>query len=60
MSKGTIYQLTRNLVVDWAGDGIRVNAVAPWYTRNSLVERLLEDNNYLAALLERTPYRESS
>jgi Tropinone reductase 1 len=55
MSKGTIYQLTRNLVVDWAGDGIRVNAVAPWYTRTPFVEPLLEDNNYLAALLERIP-----
>jgi Tropinone reductase 1 len=60
MSKAAICQLTKNLAVKWAGDGIRVNAVAPWYTRTSLVERLLEDNNYLAALLERTPYRESS
>jgi Tropinone reductase 1 len=55
MSKAAICQLIKNLAVKWAGDGIRVNAVAPWYTRTSLVERFLEDNNYLAAILERTP-----
>ncbi|MGD2126406.1 MAG: SDR family oxidoreductase [Desulfobacteraceae bacterium] len=55
MSKAAIYQLTKNLAVEWAKDGIRVNAVAPWYTRTPLVERLLEDKGYLKAILERTP-----
>ncbi len=55
MTKAAIHQLTRNLSVEWAADKIRVNAVAPWYTRTSLVEGLLKDREYLQAVLDRTP-----
>lgn len=55
MSKAAIAQLTRNFAVEWARDGIRVNAVAPWYIRTSRSQVALADPGYLDEVLERTP-----
>lgn len=38
---GAINQLTRNLACEWAKDNIRVNAVAPWYIKTSMVEQVM-------------------
>ncbi len=55
MTKAALVQLTRNLAVEWAEDGIRVNTVAPWYIKTPLVEPVLGDDAYRRAVLERTP-----
>ena len=55
MSKAALHQMTRNLAVEWAEDGIRVNAVAPWYIRTRRTSTALADPDYLDEVLARTP-----
>jgi tropinone reductase I len=55
MTKAAQLQLTRNLAVEWAPHGIRVNAVSPWYTRTPLAAPVLEQPERLAQILRRTP-----
>ena len=55
MSKAAMHQMTRNLAVEWAEDGVRVNAVAPWYIRTRRTSPKLADADYLDEVLLRTP-----
>ena len=57
ITKAALIQLSRNLAVEWAGDMIRVNAVAPWYIETPLTSTVLKDENFMREVLNRTPMK---
>lgn len=56
MTKAALIQLVKHLAVEWAPDGIRVNAVSPWYTHTPLVEPVLNDHKKMELIHRRTPF----
>ncbi|WP_419992896.1 SDR family NAD(P)-dependent oxidoreductase [Streptomyces boninensis] len=56
-SKGGVMQLTKSLAVAWAGEGIRVNAVAPGWIRTGLTQDLQENEENSRRIIDRTPMR---
>lgn len=57
MSKAGVIQLSRNLAAEWAADGIRVNAVAPWFIATDLTAGVLSNPAFMEEVLHRTPAR---
>jgi tropinone reductase I len=55
MTKAAVNQLTKYLAVDWAKDGIRINAVAPWYIDTPLTEKYVKNEEFLSRVNLRTP-----
>ncbi len=55
-AKAAVEGMARALAVEWAPDGIRVNAIAPGYTATDLVRRVIESGRLdTTALLRRIP-----
>jgi NAD(P)-dependent dehydrogenase (short-subunit alcohol dehydrogenase family) len=54
-SKGAVLNMTRALAIEWARQGIRVNAVAPTYIRTPFTKTLLERPDVLAEIERVTP-----
>lgn len=57
MSKAGLLQQTRSLAAEWAEEGIRVNAVSPWFTETPLTQTYLEQAERSQAILGRTPLK---
>ncbi|MFI5411870.1 SDR family NAD(P)-dependent oxidoreductase [Kaistia sp. UC242_56] len=56
-TKGAIVNMTRALAVEWAPNGIRVNAVAPTYVRTPFIAGLVADPELVARIEAMTPLR---
>jgi NAD(P)-dependent dehydrogenase (short-subunit alcohol dehydrogenase family) len=54
-TKGAVVNMTRALAVEWASHGIRVNAVAPTWTRTGFIGELEQNPALMARIREVTP-----
>jgi len=54
-AKGGIINLTRALSLEWAADGIRVNAVAPTYVDTDMTKAIFSNPDMLNTVMEHTP-----
>jgi len=54
-AKGGVVNLTRALALEWAADGIRVNAVAPTYVNTDLTVSIFTNPAALNTVMQHTP-----
>lgn len=56
VSKAAVHHLTASLAAEWAGRGVRVNAIAPTYVETEMVRRLADSEpEMVGAWLRDTP-----
>jgi NAD(P)-dependent dehydrogenase (short-subunit alcohol dehydrogenase family) len=54
-TKGAVVNMTRALAIEWAADRIRVNAVAPTWTRTRFIAPLTDDPDLVRRMMAVTP-----
>src|SRR5205823_15101966 len=54
-TKGAIVNMTRALAVEWAAQGIRVNAIAPTWVRTPLIRGITESPELVRRIEQMTP-----
>jgi meso-butanediol dehydrogenase / (S,S)-butanediol dehydrogenase / diacetyl reductase len=54
-SKGAVVNLTRAMAMDYAGKGVRVNAVCPSLTITGMTQGMAKDKKLMAKFMERMP-----
>lgn len=54
-AKGGLRNLTRAMTAEWAGSGVRVNAIAPGYLQTEMTAALVEDPDFNRWVIGRTP-----
>ncbi|MNG25469.1 Gluconate 5-dehydrogenase [compost metagenome] len=47
--------MTKVLALEWGKYGILVNGIGPWYFKTPLTEKILNQPDYLAEIIARTP-----
>jgi NAD(P)-dependent dehydrogenase (short-subunit alcohol dehydrogenase family) len=56
-TKAAMIQMTKILALEWGKHNILVNAIGPWYFKTPLTEKLLQNEEFVAEVLSRTPLK---